>query len=133
MGTRSIKEMLVAEWVEETEKLKSIGINAEKEKYKLQAERVAHLEKQLVDLEKTELDVEERAAGRDIEEQSKIRQAESEEKTQKTRNKIEVAKITVPVVAAFTMGLISMVWEKTDTLTSTAGKNGLRELIRFKP
>lgn len=119
----TIKQQLEVQWKEEKKKLDSMKIEDEKqiEVYKIQVERVKHLEKELADLEKSEKDVEEKAACR-----------EDESKDRKTRNIIEVAKVVVPVVSAFAMGLISMKWEKTDTLTSTAGKSSLREILRFK-
>lgn len=127
----SVKELLLKQW--EEEKLKLAETNPEKkEEYRLQVERVNQLERQLTDLEKTEIEVEEKAASRYIEEQLERDKIDVEIKTNKSRNRIEVAKIAVPVAGAFAMGIISMVFEKTDVLTSTAGKNSWRDLIKFK-
>lgn len=57
---------------------------------------------------------------------------EKELQLQKNRSKLEWGKIAVPSICAITMGVVSMIWEKTDTLTSTAGKNALRDIISFK-
>ena len=127
----SVKELLLKQW--EEEKLKLAETNPEKkEEYRLQVERVNQLERQLTDLEKTEIEVEEKAASRCIEEQLERDKSDVEIKTHKSRTRIEVAKIVVPVAGAFAMGIISMVFEKTDVLTSTAGKNSWRDLIKFK-
>ena len=127
----SVKELLLKQW--EEEKLKLAETNPEKkEEYRLQVERVNQLERQLTDLEKTEIEVEEKSASRCIEEQLERDKIDVEIKTNKSRNRIEVAKIVVPVAGAFAMGIISMVFEKTDVLTSTAGKNSWRDLIKFK-
>ena len=67
---------------------------------------------------------------KEIENAEKAR--ESEELQLKKRNRIEWAKVWVPTVGAFTMGIITMIWEKTDTLTLTPGKISLRDLLSFK-
>lgn len=53
-------------------------------------------------------------------------------KDRRNRTVIEIVKIGVPTTAACVMGLVSMVWEKTDTLTLTAGKSSLRDVLKFK-
>lgn len=127
----SVKDLLLKQW--EEEKLKLAETNPEKkEEYRLQVERVNQLEKQLAELEKTEIEVEEKAASRYIEEQLERDKMEAERKVNKSKNRIEVAKIAVPVSAAVFMGIASMLFEKTDTITSTAGKNSLRDLLKFK-
>lgn len=127
----SVKELLLKQW--EEEKLKLAETNPEKkEEYRLQVERVNQLERQLTDLEKTEIEVEEKAASRCIEEQLERDKMENEIKANKSRNKIEVLKVAVPVGAALLTAAVSMVFEKTDVLTSTAGKNSWRDLINFK-
>ena len=67
-----------------------------------------------------------------MDEQFKHMEIDAEKRDRKTRNLIEVTKIVVPVTAAFAMGLISMKWEKIDTLTTTAGKSALRDILKFK-
>ena len=130
--SKTIKEQLEEVWVEEKETLAQMDFEKEKDAYKLQVNRVSELEKLLVDLEKAELDVDKVAAGQDIDERIKYRQIEEDKKDRLIRNGIEVAKIGVPVVAAFVMGIISMKWEKEDTLTSSAGKSALRDILKFK-
>lgn len=128
----SFTEELKDVWKKELEYLSEIDPNNQKEQYKAQAERVSHLEKQLTDLEKTNMEIEEKAVGKDIDERLESDRIAFEKESQKTKNIIEVAKFTVPVLGAFVMGLISMKWEKTDTLTSTAGRSSLRDLLKFK-
>lgn len=55
-----------------------------------------------------------------------------EEEQARKKNRIDWAKVIVPTVGAFTMGIITMIWEKTDTLTSSAGKSALRDILPFK-
>lgn len=130
----TIKQQLEDQWKEEKEKLNNmtIGDKSQIEFYKIQVERVKHLEKELADLEKSEKDVEERAVSRCSDETLRKQQLEDESKDRKRRDIVEVTKVVVPFVGAFVMGLISMKWEKTDTLTSSAGKSSLREILRFK-
>ena len=128
----SFKKQLEEVWVKELEYLSEIDPNNQKELYKAQTERVNQIEKQLTDLEKSENELSEKEASREVDEQLRREQIESDVKVQTKRNQIEAAKVFAPIVAAFTMGLISMKWEKVDTLTSTAGKSSLREILRFK-
>lgn len=127
----SVKDLLLKQW--EEEKLKLAETNPEKkEEYRLQVERVNQIERQLTELEKTEIEVEEKAASRDMDERLERDKMENEIKANKSRNKIEVLKVAVPVGAALLTAAVSMVFEKTDVLTSTAGKNSWRDLINFK-
>lgn len=128
----SFKDELKDVWLKEKECLYKIDPKNQNELYKAQLNRVNEIEKRLTDMEKTEIEVEERAAGRDIEENLKIQQMEVDEKNQKSKNRIEIAKIAVPTTAAVVMGLIAMVYEKTDIMSSTTGKASWRDLIRFK-
>ena len=129
-----MKERLLTEWEKEKDILDGLDVKNKDDNnaYSRQVERVANLEKLLVDLEKKELDVSSESWKLDSNESARKEQMEADFKSQRSRNVIEVCKIGVPVVAAFAMGLISMKWEKVDTLTSTAGKSALREILRFK-
>lgn len=127
----NVKDLLLKQW--EEEKLKLAETDPEKkEPYRLQVDRVNQLERQLTELERTEIEVEEKAASRYIEEQLERDKMEEERKANKSRNRIEVAKLAAPLSVAFVMGIVSMVFEKTDIVSSTAGKNSLRDLINFK-
>lgn len=127
----NVKDLLLKQW--EEEKLKLAETDPEKkETYRLQVDRVNQLERQLTELERTEIEVEEKAASRYIEEQLERDKMEEERKVNKSRNRIEVTKIAAPLSVAFVMGIVSMVFEKTDIVSSTAGKNSLRDLINFK-
>lgn len=128
----SFKDELKDVWRKELEYLSELDPNADKELYRTQMNRLDSIEKQLTELERTELQVESDAANHDIEEQIKRDQMELDRKDRKTKNRIEVGKFVLPVAAAVGMGLFSMKWEKIDTLTSTAGKSSLRDVLKFK-
>ena len=117
-------------WKKEREYLKEMTVDSKG--YKEQLERVTELEKRLTDLEKADMENSVKVASNEITEQFKREEMEAELKDRKNRNRIEVAKIIVPVAAAFTMGLISMRFEKTDIVTSTAGKSSLRDILKFR-
>lgn len=117
-------------WKKEREYLKEMTVDSKG--YKEQLERVTELEKRLTDLEKADMENSVKVASNEITEQFKREEIEAELKDRKNRNRIEVAKIIVPVAAAFTMGLISMRFEKTDIVTSTAGKSSLRDILKFR-
>lgn len=127
-----VLDQLIKDWEEAKEKLKEIEKGDNKDLIRLQYERISNLENRIVDLKKAQSDVDIKNDTLTDEYRFKSEQMERDEKNQKKRNLIEIAKIAVPVLGAFTMGLISMKWEKFDTLTSTAGKSSLREILRFK-
>ena len=115
----TLKEKLEEQWLSELTTLSEIDISDEY--YDIQVSRVEHLEKLMVELDKAELEA-----------STKMEQLDSDKSEQKRKSKLEIFKTSAPIVAAFLMGCISMVWEKQDTLTSTAGKSSLRDLLRFK-
>lgn len=128
----SFKEELIETWNEEKTNLNALDPKKDGEVFKAQMNRVNEIEKRLTELEKTEVEVEERAAGRDMDEQLKYRQMEEDLKSQKTKNRIEVTKIFAPLTVGALMGVAAMVYEKSDFLQSTTGKASWRDLIKFK-
>lgn len=126
------KDLLTDEWMKAKEKLSTMNYETDGQMYKIQADRVMNLEKLITDIDKVEIETEEKAVSKDIDERLKLQEIETNAKDQKRRNWIDVAKVVVPVVGAFTMGLISMKWEKTDTVTSSAGRSSLRDILKFK-
>ena len=57
---------------------------------------------------------------------------EEEALQNKKRNRIEWAKVIVPTVGAATMGVVTMIWEKFDTMTLTSGKTAFRDILSFR-
>lgn len=64
--------------------------------------------------------------------EEKVNARISEEKQNRKRNRIEWAKIAVPTTCAALMGIVTMIWEKTDTMTLTPGKVSLRDVLSFR-
>lgn len=128
----NVKDELKGVWRSEIQKLERMDPKEEHGLYTATQARIVELEKRLTDLEKTEIEVGEKAEARKVDEKLKLGQMEEVVKDRKNRTWVEITKIAVPVVAAFVMGAISMKWEKSDTLTSTVGKSSLRDILKFR-
>lgn len=122
----SVKQTLKEEFDSQMALLHKMDVGTEE--YKLTVDGVTKLADRIIAIEKNERDAEMREWQLGNETES----INAQIKTDRKRNWVEVAKIAVPTIGAFTMGIISMKWEKLDTITSTAGKNALREILRFK-
>lgn len=122
----SVKQTLREEFDSQMALLHKMDVGTEA--YKLTVDGVTKLADRIIAIEKNERDAEMREWQLGNETES----INAQIKTDRKRNWVEVAKIAVPTIGAFTMGIISMKWEKLDTITSTAGKNALREILRFK-
>ena len=122
----SVKQTLKEEFDSQMLLLHKMDVGTEA--YKLTVDGVTKLADRIIAIEKNERDAEMREWQLGNETES----INAQIKTDRKRNWVEVAKIAVPTIGAFTMGIISMKWEKLDTITSTAGKNALREILRFK-
>lgn len=116
-----VKKMLIEEWMKEKEILDSLDVINDGDAYERQLKRVADLEKHIVDLDINQTD-------------NNVKYAMSDDENKRSKWKFagELAKATIPVIGACAMGLVSMKWEKLDTLTSTAGKASLRDALKFK-
>lgn len=122
----NVKQKLKDEFESQMDLLNKLDVGTEE--YKLTVDGVTKLADRIIEIEKNERDAE-------LKEYQLGNEAESinaEIKNNRTRNVVEIVKCAVPVAAAFTMGIISMKWEKLDTLTSSAGKSALRDILRFK-
>lgn len=116
-----VKKMLIEEWKKELDILNDLDVKNDSEAYERQLKRVAELERNIVDLDKNRMD-----------NAMKATLSADEEKKTKIQFVGDLLKASIPVAGAFAMGLISMRWEKVDTLTSTAGKSSLRDVLKFK-
>lgn len=115
-----INEMMDT-WMSEYDKLLNIDIEKDLEGYKVQAERVTELDKRMVDILKSENEY-------DV----KTDENKTRRKIEKFKSVTDFLKGTLTLAGAFAMGIISMNFEKADTVTSTAGKSSLRDVIKFK-
>ena len=116
-----VKEMLIEEWKKERDILNNLDVKNDSEAYERQLKRVAELERNIVDLDKNRMD-----------NAVKATLSIDEKKNTMVQFVGDLIKASIPVVGACAMGLVSMKWEKLDTLTSTAGKASLRDALKFK-
>lgn len=126
----SLKTELKTVWREEMSHLSRL--DSETQAWKIQMERINHIEKLLVDLEKSENENDEKVIAREIDEDLRREQIELDKKEAKSKKRMEYVKTFVPVIAACGMGLFSMKWETLQTLTNTAGRCALRDVLKFK-
>lgn len=126
----NIERKLSEEFESQMEGLHKIELGTDA--YKVTVDGVTKIADRIIELKKIEVEREEKSVDRDVEESLKTQEMKELKKDRIVRNVIEGAKVVVPVVGAFAMGIISMKWEKVDTLTSSAGKASLREILRFK-
>lgn len=116
-----VKKMLIEEWMKERDILNGLDVKKDGEAYERQLKRVAELERNIVDLDKNRMD-----------NATKATLSKDEEKNTMVKFVGDLLKASIPVIGACAMGLVSMKWEKLDTLTSTAGKASLRDALKFK-
>lgn len=126
----SIKTTLTEEFNDQMKDLHKLEIGTEQ--YSTAVNGVTKLADKIIDLEKMEIEREERIKDRDTEIELKSQQMEIDKRDKFNQNLINVVKIAVPTVAGFAMGIISMKWEKLETITSTAGRQAFKDIIRFK-
>lgn len=126
----SIKTTLTEEFNDQMKDLHKMEVGTEQ--YSTAVNGVTKLADKIIDLEKIEIEREERIKDRDTEIELKSQQMEIDKRDKRNQNLVNVVKIAVPTVAGFAMGIISMKWEKLETITSTAGRQALKDIIRFK-
>lgn len=122
----SVRQKLEEEFEDQMNQLNEMELGSES--YTKTVEGVTKLADRLIVIQKNNDEYE--LKSREIEEAKEAR--EQELLQAKKRNRIDWAKVIVPTAGAFTMGIITMIWEKTDTLTSSAGKSALRDILPFR-
>ena len=117
----TVREQLIKVWEIEVKNLASLDIKEDGEAYERQLKRVNELERNIVELEKSINDS-----------ATKTLVSKRESTDSKWSLASDILKASIPVAGAFAMGLISMKWEKLETITSTAGKTSLRDAMKFR-
>ena len=122
----SVKQKLEDEFESQMNLLSNMDVGTDE--YAKTVEGVSKIADRLIKIQ--QLNDEYDLKSREIE-NAKENRIQEEEQARK-KNRIDWTKVIVPTVGAFTMGIITMIWEKTDTLTSSAGKSALRDILPFK-
>lgn len=126
----SIKEKIAEEFESQMDILHKMKLGTDE--YKVTVDGITKLADRVIELEKLEAEKESKNADRELDTYFKTQELCAAKNESKTRTKVDVFKTVTPLVVAFAMGVVTMIWEKTDTMTSTAGKISWRDLIRFK-
>ena len=122
----SVRQKLEEEFEDQMNQLNEMELGSES--YTKTVEGVTKLADRLIAIQKNNDEYELKSREIDAEKEAR----EQEALQAKKRNQIDWAKVIVPTAGAFTMGIITMIWEKTDTLTSSAGKSALRDILPFR-
>lgn len=126
MNIGDIQYKLKESLSEQLDELKKISV--EDEKFDGAVNGITKLMDRMIKIEEMRDQKDLKDEARYIEAETKVREI----KELKAKNRLEVVKIVLPTTAAFVMGIISMNWEKVDTITTTAGKSALRDILKFK-
>lgn len=125
-----VERLLAEECAKEIEELGKMNLGDDQ--YKTTVDGVAKLADRVIELKKIEIDCEKEAKTREFEENLKLQQMEDERKDRFIKNCLTGVSVVGGLTCAVAMGLISMNFEKEGTFTTEAGRNSIRQLIRFK-
>lgn len=118
-----------------SEKIEALGVlEAGSDEHKATVDELTKLMDRSIELEKLEVNVAEKAKDREqakLDTELKKEQLANDQKDRKFGRWTSVISIVVPVGVAIWGTLYTTKWEKTDTLTSTAGKEHSRNLFKF--
>lgn len=126
----SIKTTLTEEFNDQMNDLHKLEVGSDK--YSLAVTGVTKLADKIIDLEKMEIEREEKIKDREAEIDLKSQQMEIDKRDKRNQNVVNFLKVVVPTGVGFVLGIISMKWEKLETITSTAGRQAFKDIIRFK-
>lgn len=118
-----------------SEKIEALSVlEAGSDEHKATVDELTKLMDRSIELEKLEVNVAEKAKDREqtkLDTELKKEQLANDQKDKKFGRWTSVISIVVPVGVAIWGTLYTTKWEKTDTLTSTAGKEHSRNLFKF--
>lgn len=125
-----IERMLETEWETEIQELSRMQLGSEE--YKVTVDGVTKLTDRMIELKRLEQMAESDAKNREIDERYKMKQLDDEKKDRRNKNWINVGIAVLNVGAAAVVAFSSMKFERTDTVTTEAGKSSIRQLLKFK-
>ena len=115
-----VESLLLDEIGEEFEDLKNLETGSEE--YKVAVDGLTKLVDRAIEMEKFQIEIQEKAATREIENDLKLKQMEEERKDRLVKNIIAAAGITIPAGVTIWGALKSWEFEKEGTVTSTMGR-----------
>lgn len=126
----NVKDQIVEEIVDQIRVVHKMEVGSEA--YKIAVDGVSKLADKVIDIQKLELEESQRNADREMSTYFETKKLEQAEKDRRSLNKREIFKVVTPLSVAVLMGVFSMLWEKSDSLTTTFGRQNLRDLIRIR-
>ena len=125
----SIKSVLIEEFNSEVKGLGKMELGSDK--YKTTVEGVTKLADRIIEIEKNESDLNDKADCREIENGLKERQLKVDKKDRTIKNLLTGANIIGGLAVATWAFVSSMNFEKEGTLTTEGGRSALRHLLKF--
>lgn len=126
----NIKDLLSEEIESEFKELKSMDLGSEK--YKTTVDGLTKLVDRAIEIEKTEIENDEKVTSREIDNDFKSQQMEDERKDRLVRNGIAIAGIVIPTAVTIWGTLKSFKFEETGTVTTIIGRGFINKLIPKK-
>lgn len=125
-----IENLLYDEIETDFEKLREEEL--EPEKRKATVDELAKLMDRAIEMKKIENESKEKAEARLSEQAIELQKLKEEKKDRYVRNGISIAGIILPILVTIWGTKTSMEFEKTDSFTTTAGRNFVNNLFRKK-
>lgn len=125
-----IERMLETEWENEIQELGKMQLGSEE--YKITVDGVSKLTDRVVELKKLEQAAIAEEKNRQFEENYKLQQLQDEKRDRFIKNVISAATGIGGLLTAVGMGLLSMKFERTDTITTSVGKRAFGDIFKFR-
>ena len=126
----SVRSLLEAEIQEEFKELKTMEVGTEK--YEKTVDRLAKLIDREIELERVEIDIQDKIENRASEHELKLMEIQMEKKDRKIKNGLTLLGIISSAGLAVWGTLSSFKFEKDDTVTTTLGRGWLNKLLPKK-
>lgn len=126
----SVRSLLEAEIQEEFKELKTIEVGTEK--YEKTVDRLAKLIDREIELERVEIDIQDKIENRASEHELKLMEILMEKKDRRIKNGLTLLGIISSAGLAVWGTLSSFKFEKDDTVTTTLGRGWLNKLLPKK-
>lgn len=125
-----LKTMLHEEIQNEFESLRKMELGTET--YKVTVNGLAQLMDRAIELEKIDVDVQEKSIDREIENDFKLKQMRDENRDRLIKNSITVAGIIIPVTVTIWGTIKTLKFETEGTVTTIMGRGFINKLIPKK-
>lgn len=126
----SIKNVLVDEFESEIKVVKTMEVGSEK--YKIAVDGVTKIADRIIELEKIKADCDEKERNREVDEYFKSQQLKYEKRDRLVNNCLKGISIIGGMGVTAWAAVASMNFEKEGTFTTEAGRNAIRQLLKFK-